>query len=162
MIRRADGNSLSVPIQQAKNATRTINDGLGNEITSSYFPLTKSAINPLHLETTYGTNTEPSVHKYFTISGDGLVVASCSAYTGATSSYGTTWARIYYNGGLMQATYNRIPSAIAESQYASACAIFPVSDGDKIHMYLYASKYGNHTFYWDVMCVGCTATETSG
>lgn len=113
-------------------------------------------------QTDSGTNNVTKTH-YFDISGDGFVVVSQSVRKyGSVSDYGSSYGDIYVtmNGTEQRVahSYNRLTTANTEEQGLSMSIGLQVSDGDTIRMYLAQTTNGSKSFYYYILCIGCTAT----
>lgn len=107
-------------------------------------------------ESASGNTTK--THTY-TISGDGFIVLTASVRcTGSTSDYGSSYGYIEKGGYRYAHNYNRLTAANTEQQGIEVCAGIQVSDGDVVTVYLAQTKNGAKTFYYNCLCVGCTAT----
>lgn len=109
--------------------------------------------------TTTGTNNVTQ-NKYWEVVGDGIAIVSVSMNTNSVSDTGSMRSYIYLNGNTVAINGNRFVSATSEVQACNASIALQVSDGDKIRAQQVTTKNGAKTFYWNVLCIGCSVTET--
>lgn len=102
----------------------------------------------------YGNYTS----KTYTVSGSGILIASCTTKTDATDSYGITVATVRKNGTMVAYATDRIEPAVAQEVAANAVVTISVANGDTVFLGGFSTKVGTKTFLFNILCFGCTVS----
>lgn len=102
----------------------------------------------------YGNYTS----KTYTVSGSGILIASCTTKTDATDSYGITIATVRKNGTMVAYATDRIEPAVAQEVAANAVVTISVANGDTVFLGGFSTKVGTKTFLFNILCFGCTVS----
>lgn len=95
--------------------------------------------------------------KTYTVSGSGVVIASSSVWSDTTTSYGSSAAKVEYNGTIVALSGNRITENNDHNFGACAVALLQVSNGDTIYLGGMCSRSQPQKFLSRMlMCFGCT------
>ena len=99
-----------------------------------------------------------STNKTYTVSGNGLVIASVSIVSADTTTTGTAQARVYLGNDIYAAESIRKGDSASASLAVTATAAISVSSGNTIRLYTINTASATMTVYYTVTTLGCTVS----
>ena len=116
-----------------------------------------STIPKVIVDDTSSTGSNYSNIKEYTVSGEGIIMVFCSAYS-STNDYGTYRVLVYHNNELIMGEGTRFATTQDTGFGSSTSVALNVVDGDKIKLNLYNSKADSRRFFRRFLCYGCSVS----